>query len=121
MLSRMTSSSAVGISRRIAASTWSVSRAVSSMRGAGLGAQVKGELAAVGVREEVLAEPRDQQEGDETDGQEHRDEDDAPVDHRREQPPVAEAEPLEPSLERLLPAGERVSRGRPTLDGRREQ
>ncbi len=43
--------------------------------GAGLGPQVQDELPAVGVGEEVLAEPRSEQEGGQTDDQEDRNED----------------------------------------------
>jgi len=75
----------------------------------GLGPQVQGELPTVGVREEVLAESRREQEGRETDGQEHRDEHDASADQQHEQSPVGEAATLEPMLERLLRAGQRVA------------
>ena len=89
--------------------------------GARLRPQVEGELSTVGIREEVLAQSRREQERGCTDGQEHRDEDDAAGYQECEQSPVAEANPLEPAFERLLRAGQRISRRRRALDRRRQQ
>ena len=88
---------------------------------AGRRPQVQSELAAVGVRKEVLAEPRHQQEGGQAGDEEHRDEDDPPLHQPREQPAVGEPHPLEPPVERLLAARERIARGRLALDGRGQQ
>ncbi len=51
------------------ASIWSESRAVSSMRSAGFGAQVQDELPAIDVGKEVLPEPRNEQKRREAEAQ----------------------------------------------------
>src|SRR5204863_2582948 len=98
MLSRITSISPAGISRRIAASTRSVRRAVSSMRVPVCVRRWRVNC-PLSVSGKKFWPSRGEQERGCTDGQEHRDEDDAAGYQECEQSPVAVANPLEPPFE----------------------
>ena len=82
---------------------------------AGFGADVEEYLAAVRARDEVLSQPGHQEKGGETTQEKPRDEEGPPLDQRREQPLVGQAQAFKAVLERLLEADERVARAYDTV------
>ena len=122
MLSRITSSSAGGISRRIAASTRSRHPRGLLDAGAGLGAHVQAESDRCRCRGRSSG-PAAARAGtaSEAHDQEDRDEQTAPLHQRREQVPVPAPEALEAALERLLRAHERVAARSLPVVGRLQQ